>query len=276
MNSHLIRTVRESLSNIRREMRIALTPEPAAHRWAFIVGCYNSGTTLLANLLGRHPEIASLPVEGQFLTEQLVADYELGLPRMWCQREDRFRLTEHDAGPNVGRIKRQWAMRADTSRPILLEKSPPNSARTRWLERHFEPAHFIVLVRNGYAVSEGIRRKGEPRHLRDGWPLEQCAWQWRRTYEVLEQDLQGLPRVAWIRYEDLVTAPEAELARIAAFLGASGEFQFDRCRAVRIHEREEPLRNLNAESVSRLSDGDCRIIERVAGDYLDKFGYRRQ
>jgi hypothetical protein len=257
-------------------MRIALTPEPSQHRWTFIVGCYNSGTTLLANLLGRHPEIASLPVEGQFLTEQLVTDYELGVPRMWCQREDLFRLTEHDAGPDVGRIKRQWAMRADTSRPIILEKSPPNSARTRWLARHFEPANFIVLVRNGYAVAEGIRRKAEPKHLPDGWPLEKCAWQWRRTYEVLEKDLRGLPRVTWIRYEDLVAQPEVELARIAKFLGARDGFQFDRSRTVRVHEREEPLRDLNAESISRLSESDHRIIEQVAGDHLDKFGYRRR
>ena len=40
-------------------------------RWIFIIGCYNSGTTILASILNRHPSIGGLRTEGAFLTDSL-------------------------------------------------------------------------------------------------------------------------------------------------------------------------------------------------------------
>ena len=37
-------------------------------KWLFLVGCYNSGTTLLRDILNEHPEIKGLPLEGVRLT----------------------------------------------------------------------------------------------------------------------------------------------------------------------------------------------------------------
>lgn len=37
-------------------------------KWIFIVGCYNSGTTLLEKILSLHPMIGSLRDEGVMLT----------------------------------------------------------------------------------------------------------------------------------------------------------------------------------------------------------------
>lgn len=42
-----------------------------SRKWVFIMGCNNSGTSLLHYILGSHPDIASLPREGQFLTAVL-------------------------------------------------------------------------------------------------------------------------------------------------------------------------------------------------------------
>ena len=103
-----------------------------------------------------------------------------------------------------------------------------------------------------------------------------AARQWRRTYEVLEQDLAGMERVLWTSYEDLVTEPARELGRIAEFLGARAQLPLRADTAVRVHEREEPLRDMNPESLARLSDDDRRVIERVAGEYLAKYGYLRR
>ncbi|MBK9319321.1 MAG: sulfotransferase [Bacteroidetes bacterium] len=44
-------------------------PEP--EKWVFILGCYNSGTTLLHKLLATHSDIGSMPNEGQFYSSQL-------------------------------------------------------------------------------------------------------------------------------------------------------------------------------------------------------------
>ena len=88
--------LRDCLGQLNREIRIALTPIPKDKTWVFLVGCYNSGTTLLAELLGQHPSISALSTEGHFITDQFVKDYDIGLPRMWVEREDLFRLNEDD------------------------------------------------------------------------------------------------------------------------------------------------------------------------------------
>lgn len=266
-------TLRRSAAMLHRELRISLTPLPHPRKWVFVVGCYNSGTTLLSGLLGAHEQISALPTEGQFLTDQFAADHELGLPRMWCRREDLYRLTEDDPGPDVVRLKREWGMRLDRSKPILLEKSPPNSVRMRWLQKHFENAHFIAIIRNGYAVAEGIARKAEPVHTAGGWSIEQCAEQWRRANEMIEADAEHLDHLMWLRYEDLAEDPQREIGRVMSFLELEDARGIDLSQRWSVHERAERIRNLNAESIARLSDADIATVERVAGDALAHFGY---
>ena len=105
------RILRECAGRLHREIKIGLTPIPKNKKWVFLVGCYNSGTTLLAEILGKHPSISALPTEGHFITDQFVKDYEIGLPRMWVEREDIFRLNENDEGPDSYRLTKEWAMR---------------------------------------------------------------------------------------------------------------------------------------------------------------------
>lgn len=267
------KVLRESLGDIYREVKVAFTPVPRPEKWLFLVGCYNSGTTLLAELLGRHPAISALPTEGHFITDQFVKDYEVGLPRMWAGREELFRLTEADEGPDVIRIKKEWGMRLDLSKPVLLEKSPPNSVRTRWLQKHFHPAYFVAIVRNGYAVAEGITRKADPKHLRDSWPIEQSAWQWRRSIEVLEEDSTCLEHFMWVRYEDLVRVPMQVLNSVAEFAGLSQFQDFDPNAALSIHERKDTLRDLNQDSIDKLTPDQIRRVNDVAGETLVRFGY---
>lgn len=165
-------------------------------------------------------------------------------------------------------------MRLDRSRRYLLEKSPPNAARTRWLQRHFENAHFIALVRNGYAVAEGIRRKAEPRHLKGGWPIEACAYQWQRSNEILVEDAAHLERVLWVRYEELTEDPPRELARILTFLGLSAaDLPAPANRSWKVHEREQAVGNLNRVNLAQLSPDDVSTVSRVAAPMLRHFGY---
>mgnify|MGYP001827562104 CR=1 FL=1 len=267
--------LRDCLGQLNREVRIALTPVPKNKTWVFLVGCYNSGTTLLARLLGHHPSISALPTEGHFITDQFVKDYNIGLPRMWVEREDLFRLTEDDQGPDPLRVKKEWGMRLDLSKPVLLEKSPPNTAKVRWLQAHFETAHFIGIVRNGYAVAEGITRKADPQHLVDSWPIEMSAYQWKRSNEILNQDAQHLRHFIWVRYEDLVDDTIVTLRHITDFVGIQPFDSFEAGRSWSIHERDEQVRNMNAESIERLSREQIDLVNQVAGDIIESFGYTR-
>jgi len=267
--------LRECLGQLHREILLALTPVPKNKTWVFLVGCYNSGTTLLDELLGQHSSISTLPTEGHFITDQFEKDYDIGLPRMWVEREDLFRLIETDSGPDPVRIKKEWGMRLDLRKPILLEKSPPNTTKTRWLQKNFDNAHFIGIVRNGYAVAEGISRKAKPRHCSGGWPIEKSAWQWKRSNQLLQEDSKYLQRFLWITYEDLVTDTIGTLNRITGFLEIPEFSNFESNRSWNIHERNEKIRDMNAESIGRLNRDQIDIINRVAGDMIEAFGYAR-
>lgn len=256
-----------------REVRIGLTPVPRPKKWLFLVGCYNSGTTLLAALLARHPEVRSLPTEGHFITDQFVKDYAIGVPRMWVEKESIFRLTEDDKGPDAERIKREWGMRAKGRGDVFIEKSPPNSARTRWLQKHFQDAYFVGLVRNGYAVAEGITRKGDPKHFDEGWPIEMSARQWARGNEVLLEDAEHLDHFIWLKYEDLCEDPAAALSQIAEFVGLEMTEGFYTPEALAIHERNEPVKNMNSVSIEKLTPEQIETVNAVAGESLRHFGY---
>jgi hypothetical protein len=214
-----------------------------------------------------------LPTEGQYLTDQLPSDHELGLSRMWVQREDLYRLTEEDKGPDPDRIKREWGMRLDQSRPILLEKTPANAARTRWLQKHFENAFFIGVVRNGYAVAEGITRKAKPIHSRNGWSIEQAAYQWARSNYILKEDSTYLEHFMWIKYEDLAENPEKEIDRVLEFLGAGDKWAIDQNKSWSVHERDQKIKNMNYESINLLSKEQIAIINRISEHVLRTFGY---
>ena len=61
-------------------------------KWVFIVGCYNSGTTLLAEIFEKHPQLAVLPDEGVMLTDQLPRPEDYGWRRMWCECESQMQI----------------------------------------------------------------------------------------------------------------------------------------------------------------------------------------
>ena len=79
----------------------------------------------------------------------------------------------------------------------------------------------------------------------------------------------------WVRYEDLSDDTVGTLNKITDFIGIDGFDAFESDRQWSIHERDEKVRNMNDESTSRLSTQQIEIINDVAGDMLDVFGYTR-
>jgi Sulfotransferase family len=266
--------VDDFLRRCHRELKVMLARPASPEKWLFLVGCYNSGTTLLAEVLGEHPLLGVLPEEGQYLTDQLLLDYAIGLPRMWVEREDLFRMTEDSKGPDVKRIRKEWAMRLRRRHaPVVVEKTPANMARTRWLQANFRDACFVGVIRDPYAVAAGIRKKAEPRHRAAGWPIEMCAHQWARSNLVLEEDAQKLERFMWARYEDFVEAPSRVLTAMLDLVGLPPWSRFEEGRSWKVHERNEPIQNLNAASIDELSSDDIRRINATIGDTIRHFGY---
>jgi hypothetical protein len=262
------RRLREASHRVRLEYTGRFGPTLERSRWVFLVGCFNSGTTLLHDLLAQHPDVASMPDEGQFFTDQLLVPRDVGLRRLWALEPARFYLDE-TGGPDIDvvRLKRQWgAQFNDPRRPVLLEKTPANAARTRWLQRHFHDARFIAIVRDGRAVAEGIHRK-------TGHPLDVAARQWARSNEVMLRDLAHLRKQCLVRYEELTDDTARVVSELLTFLDLPPAALATPHRTWKIHEQEAVIQNMNGRSLASLSAEDLQLIDREAGHVLRELGY---
>jgi hypothetical protein len=244
------------------------------------VGCYNSGTTLLDRIVQSHPEVAGLPIEGAFMSDALPVPETFGWTRMWHRCEEEMRLDPNapKASDRAIRIRRQWAPWTSKQSTLIVEKSIANTCRIDFLETHFQPARFIHVVRNGYAVAEGIRRKARPGvwdnpEYRDSYPISLCARQWCRSLQVASSALTDEVRHLEVAYESLVRSPEATLERIADFLQLSAFPGRLLDRNWSIHGRRSPLSNHNPRSLAALDSEDIETVRDVAAEWLDHYEY---
>jgi hypothetical protein len=188
------------------------------HRFVFLAGLHRSGTTLLARLLAAHPEVSGFSGtgvdadEGQHLQTVYPAAKVWGGPgRFGFAPEAHF--TEAQASEEKARqLFAEWSPHWDLSRPVLLEKSPPNLLKTRYLQALFPGSKSVVMLRHPIAVSLATAKwRGTRRYGR-------LVEHWLRCHEIFAADQPQLESVHVIRYEDLVREPEPVLRGVFEFL----------------------------------------------------------
>jgi hypothetical protein len=238
-------------------------------KWVFIVGCYNSGTTLLAEIFEKHPQLAVLPDEGVMLTNQLPRPEDFGWRRMWCECEVQMQLDHAKAAKSAEIIKRHWSHFVKRNPKIVVEKSIANTTRMVFFQEYFPNSYFIHIVRNGYAVAEGIARKAvvmEERQLELGaqYPIEYPAKQWQRSLEVVECQKPLVKNFLEISYEDLTADLQGTGLKITTFLGIDnfdntllqGDFE--------VHGKKMKVSNQNHKSFERLTNEELSAINIIA------------
>ena len=257
------------LKYLLREIKGISGSMPKNKKWLFILGCYNSGTTLLHDLLAKSPEVASLPGEGQFLSNQFLLPSHIGLSRMWVKKFDTFYLDENNKEPNASKLKKQWfSYMNDRSKPVLMQKSPTDIARIKWLDHNFENAYFIGIIRNGFAVAEGINRKA-------GFSIEEASEQWKVSNEVMLRDLDTVKHSKVITYENLSDDPSSILKDVCDFCGITN-YSLNENEDLNIHGVSSGVKNMNFKSFESLKEEEKHKIESIAGDLLLKLNYKSE
>jgi hypothetical protein len=193
---------------------------PTSDRLVFVGGLHRSGTTLLAQLLAEHPDVSGLSHtkvfhdEGQFLQDLYPTAGDCGGPGHFAFHEGAH-LTERDVRDVEHareHLLESWTRFWDPDRRILVEKSPPNLVRFRYLQAVFPEALFVAIVRHPIAVS----------YATAGWARASIPYlieHWLHAHEDFEDDRKKIRRLAFVRYEDLVADVEGTLARIYGLLG---------------------------------------------------------
>jgi hypothetical protein len=186
----------------------------------FVGGLHRSGTTLLADLLADHPAIGGLRDtgvphdEGQHLQDVVPTAMDLGGPGAFAGAPGAH-LTETDAAAlddPGGRMLASWLPSVDAGREVVVEKSPPNLLRFRFLQAAFPGARCIAIVRHPVAVSFATE------FWADADPFALVA-HWLRAHETFEADRRHIEHLHFLRYEDLVADPETHLRQIHEFVG---------------------------------------------------------
>ena len=195
----------------------------ARHQFLFVGGLHRSGTTLIARSLADHPEVSALrgtrvpEDEGQHLQTVYPTAQAFGGPgRFGFAR--RARLTERArlaTRANRDRLLGAWTPYWDVSRRVLVEKSPPNVVRTRFLQALFPDARFVMIVRHPIAVAIATQKWSRT-------SVASLVAHWLRCHRTLVDDAKRVDRLRVIRYERLVAVPERVGAELLAFLDLDG------------------------------------------------------
>lgn len=267
-----------SHENVRSIVR-PFVPVRHPEKWVFLVGCYNSGTTLLQHLLGCHTEIAGLPREGVRFTEVLSNLETNGHHMMWDDEYRSLRTPDMETRRAYERIAADWSVFWKRGARIFLDKSVANTARIDWLRSAFPNAKFIGIHRNGYCIAEGLHRRavppawyrektGSPRY-----PLEATGRQWVWANQDMLEAFGSDPNCSLVRFEDLIAKPEETLRAIFSFMGVDpGEIHYDG-NTVRLAGKSFDIRDPNPSSLARLSDDDVEILKPIIGPMMRQIGY---
>ena len=254
--------------------------ERAVGTHLFAISPNNSGSTFLQKALATSRATWNLELEGpQMLgfrgprggqTGSLIWASE----RIWIERLTNSNLY------NWPHTRKAWYFQAYARGPeasVFFTKAPPFVLIACDLVRHFRNAKFLFMVRNPYAVCEGICRRlkvhplGPDRSLREAAALHvtTCLDYQRRNIETHGR------RGVFFTYETMCDAPRRVERAIRALVPEIDDLVLRQRLPVK-RRYHEMLTNMNARQIARLQTEEIAAFNRVFRrhrDLLHYFGY---
>ena len=269
----------------------------------FLTGCGRSGTTILGQLLQRHPDVAYLNDRFDLWIDVLPRADIWGFSQQFSQGADRpgaIELTAHDLDePGVRDAievirKRFEKERADdrANAPILIEKLAINNFRLGFLHAAFPEAAFINIIRHGVEVATSIARKIElgewfgdddrkwtllcehADHVGLGElartcesPLERGLLEWHMSVDAASTFFSSSYSVhaLHVTYEQLLSDPGGMATTLSEFLGSTDDAGMRDWAMTHIKRKNPPATAADASITA--------TTERIAGPMLRRLGY---
>lgn len=201
----------------------------------FVVGMNGSGTTMLLDCLGRHPQLYAFPRETRLIPYLIARQASYGdlaldanFHELW-QDVCRLAVFREANGHHAVPLPVDWREHPRSLAAVLdgvfrhfargqgkrrwCEKTPQHVQHLPALAHLFPDARFVHVIRDGRdcAVSFHRRWKRQP---------ELTVFRWKKVVSMGRDQGRRLGETCYleVRYEDLTAEPESSLRRICAFL----------------------------------------------------------
>ena len=260
----------------------------------FVVCPNNSGSSFLAAALETCRAVWRLPREGHRIRGFAgPVPWRMRRPEdpppdlLWAARQewiDRFADPRRHDWPLTRKAWYFHSLARDPDACVFVVKSPPHLLHVAQLQRHFPNARFVFMVRNPYAVCEGICRRYRTRlvHLhRSGFgrparDLETAAA--RHVAACLAWQRHNVGRYrdsgVFFTYEAMCAAPSDVAHRIRRLVPELADLDL-RQRLV-AKDYHEMLTDMNDRQIANLGNGQIAAFNRVfreRRELLRHFGY---
>ena len=225
-------------------------------RYVFVAGLHRTGTSLVANLIGQHPDVAVITQspapenEGCYLQGAIPHTARHGTPGQFATDP----AQHHIEGSRYDTLEVQLRIASDWNRWFTpgghwrVEKSPVNLTRMRLYQQLFPMSQFVVVLRHPEAMAAALAKWTD----RSSSELIDYAL---AAYERALEDSEHLHAVLFVRYEDLVADYSNLTAKIDKFL------------SLKVHPRVSTLRNGNSEY------SNCQKMSQEQTARARSFGY---
>lgn len=240
--------------------------------YLFILSMHNSGSTRLLENLGESPQVSVLSwKEGWHRLRMPDAkglspageEEKIGFERLYTEHLDVF---GDPSRYDWEGIKEKWMEGWDTSKPILLEKTPCiDLIQADQIHEVFRPSKFIFLIRCPYAVTEGLMRRCK-QNSGYTYSAERCARHWLNCMKLIDRAYSKYrDKSILVTYKEICEQPNETSKRICEFIPELGDWKL------------KGWANRNRGQKARLKPKDVSVIESILrepeSEFLRKYGY---
>jgi hypothetical protein len=258
----------------------------------FIVGMNGSGTTMMLDHLGHHPDLFGFKLETYILPHYLLNENKYGdlrhdkrYLRLWNDLRSEYAFRRMNKGRSID-LPSDWETVARSAAGVfdrIMREFAEGEGKKRWCEKTplyalhistiakaFPEARFIHMVRDGRDCAISNQRR---------WGRHPANTIYRWKYVVAEARRQGgrlgQQHYLEVRYEDVTNDAVRNMRSICEFVGVAFDERVllaSRPRQMTGQKAQTIVKN-RGRSTGHLSASTVNLMDRIAGQRLVNFGY---
>lgn len=253
--------------------------EAILEKCIFIVSPNNSGSTFLKDALATSSHTWNLAQEGQHTFGFAgPVTRATGYHLIWAAKQQWIDLFADESKYDWGKTRKAWFFQAYSKTPkatLFVEKSPPSVLRVADLNNNFINAKFIFIVRNPYAVIEGICRRYKNKSRRE--ILELSAIHVINCFYYQKNNIQkNTDHGVFFTYEEMCEDAKSVQKKIQSIIPELDDLHLQQKIPIK-GMYNEVLRNMNNQQIERLTEDDIDHINQTLTQHegiLKYFGYK--